>query len=700
MCADGLKQGIAEKDLEESQLGRCVANLIATVLTLPRFCNDINCVMPPVQMAYVNKIWTRLDLNPPFSSFYFDYLGIDSEDVSLYFSKFDNMNEANLAAMNILVRRNLGLKTSRISGRLLNRQPNNAFFQAISNDPKYTKEAVAGLLINQCRSIESIRNGKPQYLVGRFQAPEGSGLENFDLESFWRWKTPEQDQFEPDVNNRSEKISMVWDCILVANLLGVKEFRDLSAVPNRTLTIKVKKNENPTVYDTVSQGVSGGVPPLRYELREQPSGSSYFSFDPETGVFIFRPVDSYTGVSIKFSVTDAIGRKVNAQTTLSFDHSTIYPGHPPLTLPPERPLPAAINPLFRITHADSNQVRELNDAAVGPADLLLVKSGKLDINAEAFIENVDQDYSGNLDCTLDWTSKGAAPVLIKDTDEYPRNFFTQKSVDAGSLDPYEVTIFRMNCLAPDMPIIVRDIPVALVPDAAPLKKSLEASNYTYASNRGASLKLTFNKSASSDFNRVFAYSLKTAECGTRDGVMIAATNLNKLTIDGSFEGLLVNGDSQRLAWINAPVCNQTDPIVWKLVSSSAASNGSQGPVKGNGSCQYKHKKDTAGGKSGQISLLDAFGKSKACDKNGDWKTSCKDGNGDTDEVGCDNALPTPKPVEMGMCRYKHKKDTAGGKSGEVTGLDALGKSKSCEKGGDWKTSCKDGKGETDEVGCQ
>lgn len=115
-------------------------------------------------------------------------------------------------------------------------------------------------------------------------------------------------------------------------------------------------------------------------------------------------------------------------------------------------------------------------------------------------------------------------------------------------------------------------------------------------------------------------------------------------------------------------------------------------------CQYKHKKDTPGGKNGQITALDAFGKSKSCDRNGDWKTSCKDGNGDTDEVDCAAQTPTAPP-SAGMCQYKHKKDTKGGKSGQTNTLDANGKQKSCNKNADWKTLCKDGKGDTDEVGC-
>lgn len=115
-------------------------------------------------------------------------------------------------------------------------------------------------------------------------------------------------------------------------------------------------------------------------------------------------------------------------------------------------------------------------------------------------------------------------------------------------------------------------------------------------------------------------------------------------------------------------------------------------------CQYKHKKDTAGGKNGQITALDAFGKSKSCDRNANWKTTCKDGNGDTDEVDCAAQTPT-KPTSAGMCQYKHKKDTKGGKSGQINTLDAKGKQKSCDKNADWKTLCKDGNGDTDEVSC-
>jgi hypothetical protein len=52
------------------------------------------------------------------------------------------------------------------------------------------------------------------------------------------------------------------------------------------------------------------------------------------------------------------------------------------------------------------------------------------------------------------------------------------------------------------------------------------------------------------------------------------------------------------------------------------------------SCIYKHKKDTKGGKKGQTNAFDVNGKQKSCDKNGDWKKSCKDGDNDTDEVAC------------------------------------------------------------------
>jgi hypothetical protein len=62
-----------------------------------------------------------------------------------------------------------------------------------------------------------------------------------------------------------------------------------------------------------------------------------------------------------------------------------------------------------------------------------------------------------------------------------------------------------------------------------------------------------------------------------------------------------------------------------------------------GNCQYKHKKDTAGGKKNQTTALDATGQARSCDRNSDWKITCKDGNGDTDEVDCKyfESLMTP-----------------------------------------------------------
>ncbi|HYX38675.1 MAG TPA: hypothetical protein VE954_36690 [Oligoflexus sp.] len=568
LCTEGAIRTI-DQPLNEQEIGRCVVSMGAAVLALPRVCDDVNCVMSPTQMAYTNKIWERLGLNPPFVSPILDGLGIDSEDMALSTNSFTNMNKSHLAALNILVRRNLGMKTSRLAGRLTNKQPNNPLFLAISNNPAFTKEAIAGLLITQCLSIESIKKEKIQYLTK---------LGAFDHESFWRWKTNEQDEFTPDANNNSEKISMVWDCIYVANLLGVTEYPYLSAIPNVGFTIKAKKNDNPTVYNTVARGVSGGVPPLRYELLTKPNEFTYFTFEAESGNFIFRPTNSYFGGSFKFAVTDAIGRRVESSATIAFDHSEIYPGHPPLSRIPETPLPANINPLFKITHLESGQLRTMTDITTEPAEALSVSSGNLQIEAEAYIDSVDENYTGVLDCTLDWTSKGGTPSLIKDNDEYPKNFFVQQTIQAQSLEPYELSLVRMTCMAPDMPIIVRDIPVLFTPEAAPLKKPLDQAEYSYANNSGAKLKLVLNKNASNDLDRVYNYTLNSTECGQQIGTLVAASNANKLTINGSFDGFLIAGDPQKLVWLDVPVCDKTSAMVWKLLTSSSGNNTNSGTI--------------------------------------------------------------------------------------------------------------------------
>jgi hypothetical protein len=139
-------------------------------------------------------------------------------------------------------------------------------------------------------------------------------------------------------------------------------------------------------------------------------------------------------------------------------------------------------------------------------------------------------------------------------------------------------------------------------------------------------------------------------------------------------------------------------LLSELTSPDAATAGNTQPTTSAFMCKYKHKEDTKGGKKGEANFLDALGNKKSCDAQADWKTSCKDGNGKTDEVGCASAMP--QPPTPGKCQYKHKKDTAGGKKDQVTGLDAFGKQKSCDRNGDWKTSCKDSNGDTDEVACQ
>lgn len=114
-------------------------------------------------------------------------------------------------------------------------------------------------------------------------------------------------------------------------------------------------------------------------------------------------------------------------------------------------------------------------------------------------------------------------------------------------------------------------------------------------------------------------------------------------------------------------------------------------------CSYKHKESTLGGRKGEITYQDAFGNQNACNKDDNWKTSCKDKDGRTDEVACQD----PNDVSNnGICQYKHKEDTQGGKKGEVNLSDAFGQSKACSKNADWKTSCKDGNGKTDETGCK
>jgi hypothetical protein len=64
-----------------------------------------------------------------------------------------------------------------------------------------------------------------------------------------------------------------------------------------------------------------------------------------------------------------------------------------------------------------------------------------------------------------------------------------------------------------------------------------------------------------------------------------------------------------------------------------------------------------------------------------------------------NGKVDPGSSLVPMCFYEHRKDTKGGKKGFVTLLDANGQSKRCDSNGDWKNSCKDGKGDTSEVSC-
>ncbi|WP_141735142.1 hypothetical protein [Oligoflexus tunisiensis] len=52
------------------------------------------------------------------------------------------------------------------------------------------------------------------------------------------------------------------------------------------------------------------------------------------------------------------------------------------------------------------------------------------------------------------------------------------------------------------------------------------------------------------------------------------------------------------------------------------------------SCQYKHKAPSLGGSVGRVTTRDAFGRSRTCDSNGNWKMTCNDNSGKTDEVGC------------------------------------------------------------------
>jgi hypothetical protein len=577
LCAEGLEQGVEAQAINQTELGRCVVNLLTTALAMPRFCEDMNCFMPPTQMVYLGRIYAKLGLPKSFSTELFDLLGVDSEETVLMSASYEDMNEANLVALNILVRRNLGMKTSRLTGRLMNRFPANPFFQTIHKAIKgspHTNESIAGVVLDQCQSIESQWNGKPQYLVAKDEL-ETTSDNTFSHDTYWRWKTNEQDDFDVDPVTKKvkKKISLVWDCIFMADALGAAEYPILGVPAGSAIVLKVKKNENPTVYDTLAKTVVGGVPPLKFELESQPTSSDYFSFDPDTGVFIYRPKDTYSPTEIVFHVSDRTGMRLKSKVTIAFDHSVIYPGHPPLTETPTRPLPASIYPLITITNPASNQVRSLNDTAESPSELLTVSTGVLDIQAEAYIENVDDSYTGNLDCTVDWTSKGNSPSLITDADEYPRNFFIQQSIDVASLEPYQFTVFRMSCMAPDMPIITRDIPVVYTPSAVPLAKALGKANYNYAGTNGATLALTFDKNISTDFNHVYNYVLKTMECGQSTGTLDVATNVNKVTINGSFDGLLASGDPQKMVWLNVPVCDRNLPIVWKLQSSSAGGSG-------------------------------------------------------------------------------------------------------------------------------
>ncbi|HET9241277.1 MAG TPA: hypothetical protein VFO10_28690 [Oligoflexus sp.] len=115
-------------------------------------------------------------------------------------------------------------------------------------------------------------------------------------------------------------------------------------------------------------------------------------------------------------------------------------------------------------------------------------------------------------------------------------------------------------------------------------------------------------------------------------------------------------------------------------------------------CFYKHEKDTKGGKKGDKNQFDGNGQNRSCNPDGDWKTSCKDGIGDTKEVGCGTESSTPS--NGAMCFYKHEKETKGGKKGDKNQFDVNGQTRSCDKNGDWKKSCKDGSGDTSEVSCQ
>lgn len=147
-------------------------------------------------------------------------------------------------------------------------------------------------------------------------------------------------------------------------------------------------------------------------------------------------------------------------------------------------------------------------------------------------------------------------------------------------------------------------------------------------------------------------------------------------------------------------CSDSTPDQkWRLKEMNEGATAPQGttPPSSGAMCIYKHKEETKGGKKGETNFFDAAAKQKSCDASGDWKTSCKDGDGKTNEVACAKELPKPSAA---LCQYKHKKDTAGGKQGQTTALDAFGKQKSCDKNADWKTACKDGNGDTDEVDCK
>lgn len=402
----------------------------------------------------------------------------------------------------------------------------------------------------------------------------------------------------------------------------------LSGPASYPIHVDVAKADATTVYDSVARVFSGGVQPLRYELLQQPESFGYFSFDPESGIFIFRPTSTYGVASFRFAVIDAKGQRLDSQVNISFDRSTIFPGHPPLTQTPTRPLPAAINPTMTLTSEASNESRRLDYASTEPAEMLTVTDGALRLEAEAFLENLEDGYAGVLNCTVDWVGKDGIPVALKDNDEFPKNYFVTQSIPAVSLPPHEVTNFRMTCMAPDMPITIRDFPVVYAPSAPALRRPLEKDSYTYVDRSGAELKLTIDPDAGSSGARVYNYALESTECGKRSGTLRTEANQNRLNVDGAFNGFFAEGDEKKMVWSNVPVCGKASPILWKLRASGEKRD--QGGI-----CRYKHKKDTAGGKSGQMTGLDAFGNSRPCDRSGEWKKQCKDGTPDTEEVACD-----------------------------------------------------------------